>query len=259
VEIISCLQWRCESSCAWFNGASLRFNACFVTVFRTILLHGSGSFVGLTVTRLSFVGLTGFCCISCTRARVYLLWSSRSPQRTYSLSSCGSSHTRCCYVVFVARPLFVAVLVARPLAVLRYARPRVWSCRRVSSVFVYVTCSLCHNASVECDVLRLIVELPRCLCFRRNFIGLRRSFRGLGLLLGFYWLSTGIEPGASRFRCEHLTAVKWIHYALCYSSKRLVSYGTMSYVNYELEYQSSAKRLYASLCHSECISQRDLL
>jgi len=28
--------------------------------------------------------------------------------------------------------------------------------------------------------------------------------------------------------------------ALCYSSKRLVSYGTMSYMNYELEYQSSA-------------------
>jgi len=31
-----------------------------------------------------------------------------------------------------------------------------------------------------------------------------------------------------------------VHYALCYSSKRLVSYGTMSYMNYELEYQSSA-------------------
>jgi len=30
------------------------------------------------------------------------------------------------------------------------------------------------------------------------------------------------------------------HAALCYSSKRLVSYGTMSYVNCELEYRSSA-------------------
>jgi len=84
-----------------------RFNALyFLTVFCTILLYGPGS----------FVGLTSFC--------------SRSPQRTYSLSSCGSSHTRYLYVVLVARPLDLHS--ERSITFVMCADV-------IASVFVYVT------------------------------------------------------------------------------------------------------------------------
>jgi len=93
--------------------------------------------------------------------------------------------------------------------VLRCARPRVASNASVVTHFDFnradAISSVLSDVLSDVRVDRGAATLPLPTAFQSVFAD--RS-EGISLLLGFCCLSTGIEPGASRLRCKHLTAVK---------------------------------------------------